>query len=180
MKNNPGFDPKEIEQLKAECAAEGQAYVEVEIDEDLDESGEYAQVQFVGQYEGKEVIYDAAIYTLELHHSSILIEEAEKKVKKIYKDFKSIEDRDAKYKVNEEADNMLQEFIEEMEEDEEVKVAEHVEIDTDFEYGIGLEVGLNVQEITEDVIENFIKNFNAGTLNLDKTLYSFNHHEDND
>ncbi len=180
MKNNPGFDPKEIEQLKAECQAEGQSYVEVEDEQDLDGTGEYVQIQFVGKYEGKDVIYDAAIYTLGLHHSSLIMEEAEKKVSKIFKDFKPIEERTEKYKVNEEADEMLQEFIEELEEDESIKVSEHVEIDTDFEFGIGLEVGLNVTEITEEVIEDFIRDYNSDKLKLDTTLFSFKHDESED
>lgn len=54
-----------------------------------------------------------------------------------------------------------------------LKVAEFVEIDYDFEFGIGIDAALNVDEITVEVIEKFISDFNNGTLKLDKTLYSF-------
>ena len=57
--------------------------------------------------------------------------------------------------------------------DVEVKVAENVEVDEDFEYGVGLDVCLNVEMIDDEVVENFIADFLAGKLNLDKTLYSF-------
>ena len=62
-----------------------------------------------------------------------------------------------------------------MEDEETIKVSEFVEIELDFEYGIGLDIALNVEEITVEVIEDFIKNFNAGTVKLDKTMYSFKH-----
>lgn len=177
MKNNPGFDQEEIKQLKEECLQDGQNYVLVEDEQDLSDSGEYVQVQFIGTHDGKEVIYDAALFTLELHYQSMVMEEAEKRVKAIHKDFVPIDERKPGYKGSEKMDELLEDFIEEIEEDEDVKVGEFVEVDEDFEFGIGLEVGLNVPEITDDVIRNFIKDFNAGTLKLDNNLYSFKSEE---
>jgi hypothetical protein len=54
-----------------------------------------------------------------------------------------------------------------------VKVKEHLEIDPNIDFGIGLDAVLNVEEITSKVIEKFIRDFNEDTLSLDKTLYSF-------
>jgi hypothetical protein len=54
-----------------------------------------------------------------------------------------------------------------------VKVQEHVEVDPHLDFGIGLDIGLNVETINSQVIEKFIKEFNEGKLKLDKTLYSF-------
>ncbi|OIN57341.1 hypothetical protein [Arsenicibacter rosenii] len=178
IKNNPGFDPQEIAELKEECQAEGMSFVYVEDEEvEMLETGECEHVQFVGTYQGKEVIYDALIYTLRLHHSSLVYEMAIEELKKSYPNYVPVEERNASYKITaeeeEDAETALTEIIEELEETEAVKVQEYVEVDTDFEYGISLDVCLNVEEIDEDVIDNFIKNFNSNTLTLDQTMYSF-------
>lgn len=170
---NPGFDEKEIALLKKECQDEGQNYVLVLDELGLEDSEEYFQFQFIGKYENKEVIYDAAIFTLELHYNSLLLEEAEKKVAAIHQDFVPIDEREDGYVPNPKADELIEEFIMEMEEDEDTKVSEFIKIDTDFEFGIGLEVALNVEEITPELINKFIVDFNNGNLKLDNNRYSF-------
>jgi hypothetical protein len=170
---NPGFEKEEIDKLKQECLEEGQNFVLVEDDEEFDDSEDFVHFQFVGMYEGKEVIYDTILSTLALHHSSLVFEEAEKKVQKIHKDYVPFELRTEDTEISEEMEELLEEFIEEIEDEETVKVAELMEVDPAFEFGIGLEVALNVEEITVEVIEKFINDFNNDTLVLDKTLYSF-------
>lgn len=170
---NAGYTQEEIDLLKEECEELGLSFVLVDEDDEPEEEADYVQFQFVGKHEGKEVIYDAVLSTLSMHHSSRLYEEAEKKVANIYKDFVPYELRDENTPVNEEAELMMEEFIQEMEDEETIKVAEFVEIDLDFDFGIGIDAALNVEEITADVIEKFISDFNNGTLKLDKTLYSF-------
>ncbi|WP_435355041.1 hypothetical protein [Emticicia sp. SJ17W-69] len=170
---NEGFDPIEIAELKKECEQEGQNYVIVEDEDGMNDSGEFAHFQFVGNYEGKEVIYDAVMGTLRLNHSSLVFEEAEIRMKKAYPNYIEIERRKPNYKVDEEMELMLEEIIEELEEEEDFKVSEFVEVETDFEYGIGLDIALNVEEIDNEVITKFVNDFNAGTLKLDPTLYSF-------
>lgn len=175
---NEGYDPEEISALKQECQQEGKSFVYVE-DDDLDvlESGECVHIQFPGQYQGKEVIYDALVYTLRLHHSSLVYEMAVEQIRKTYPDYIPPEDRKPGYKISpeleEEAETALTEIIEEIEETETVKVQEHVEVDMDTDYGIALDVCLNVEEVTDEIIENFITSFKANALHLDKTLYSF-------
>ncbi len=168
---NAGYTQEEIDLLKEECRELDQSFVLV--DDEPEEEADYVQFQFVGKHEGKEVIYDAVLSTLSMHHSSRLYEEAEKKISKIYKDFVPYELRDENSPVNEEAELMMEELIQEMEDEETIKVAEFVEIDMDFDFGIGIDAALNVDEITIDVIEKFISDFNNGTLKLDKTLYTF-------
>ncbi|GAB3181483.1 hypothetical protein [Telluribacter humicola] len=175
---NPGFDPEEIAQLKRECKAEGMNFVYVEDEfEDEEENDEHAHIQFVGQYQGQECIYDALIYTLRLHHSTLVYDLALQRIQKQIPGYVSPDERTINDKVDpevdEEAELLLTEFIEEIEENEEVKVSEHVEIDNKFEYGIGLEVGLNRTDISEKVINDFIAQFNAGRLQLDKAVYTF-------
>lgn len=175
---NPGYDPVEIEELKKECEAEQSTFVYFEDEEDMEQSAdEYAHFQFVGQHNGAEVIYDGVIYTLRLHHCSMVFEEAEKRATKGYPQYVSQEDRkpgktyDAR--LDEEVELLIAEIIDEIEENDEIKVAENIEIDYDFEYGIGLDVCLNVEIIDDEVVENFIEQFKAGKIELDKTLYAF-------
>jgi hypothetical protein len=184
---NPGFDPEEIAQLKAECKAErlNFTYVEDEFEDDEEEeNNEHAHVQFVGYYKEKEVIYDALIYTLRLHHSTLVYDAALERLKKEIPNYISQDERPENYKISpeqeEEAEILLTEFIEEIEENEEITVREHIEIDDEFEYGIGLEVGLNKTEINEKTINDFIIRFNAGRIQLDATLYSFTGSEEED
>jgi hypothetical protein len=88
-----------------------------------------------------------------------------------------MDQRSAKYKPNEaldeEVDIFIAEIIDEMEENEEIKLSEHIEIDEEFEYGIGIDVCLNVDEITEEVVIKFVDDFLTGSIRLDPTLYSF-------
>jgi hypothetical protein len=99
-------------------------------------------------------------------------------MKKAYPNYIEIDKRKPNHKEDEDLELMLEEIIEELEEEEVVKVSEFVEVETDFEYGIGLDISLNVEEITQEVIEKFISDFNAGTLELDPTLYSFTSEEE--
>lgn len=177
---NPGYDPAEIENLKRECEQEGLPFVLVEDELDLEDTGEYAQFQFVGRKGEVEVIYDVAMYTLKMQHASKLLEEAENMVKRKYKDFVPLELRSESYQANEDIDFLVQEYAEELEEEESVTVSESLDEDLSFDYGIGLEVVLNVDEINDQTITKFINEFNSGTFQLDTTQVSFKHQEDED
>ena len=61
----------------------------------------------------------------------------------------------------------------ELEEEEAVKVKEHVDMDPNTDFGVALDIGFHVEKITEKEIESFIRNFNEDSLELDETLYSF-------
>ncbi|MFN3381227.1 MAG: hypothetical protein ACK41O_17340, partial [Runella zeae] len=82
---NDGYSPEEIELLKEECREAGTNFVHCDDEEDsMADQGELAHVQFVGNYKGQEVIYDAIIYTLRLHHSSLVYEKAVEQAQKVY------------------------------------------------------------------------------------------------
>lgn len=168
---NLGYSKEEIDLLNEECAELDQNFVLV--DEDSDHNPDYVQFQFVGKHEGKEVIYDTLLSTLSMHHSSLLYEAAESKVKEAFKDYIPYEDRDENTPVNEEAEIMMEDIIQEMEDEESIRVSEFIEVDHDFDYGIGIEAALNVDEITVEIIEKFIEDFNNNTLKLDNSVYSF-------
>ncbi|MHA7128780.1 hypothetical protein [Algoriphagus namhaensis] len=174
---NLGFDPQEIEKLKNELEKSGSLYKVIPDDEN---SEEFVNFYFIGMYEGKEVIYDAALYTLRLHHSSEVYELAEHEAAKKFPNFKGIsyeEDENGNMlpltSEQEEIGWFITEIIMDIEDDERVKVQEFVDIDTHHDFGIGLDAALNVEEISEEIIENFIKDFNDDTLELDDTAYSF-------
>lgn len=174
---NPGLSPQTIEQLKRELEVSAKPYKIVPSE---DNSDEYVNFYFVGKFEGREVVYDAALYTLRLHHSSELYEIAEHEAAKRFPNYHGIsyeEDENGNLKPldseEEEVGLFITELIMEMEEEETVKVQEFVDLDTHHDYGIGLDAALNVDTISEKVIVKFIQEFNNDTLKLDDTYYSF-------
>jgi len=183
MSQNQGFASGEIEKLKNEMAASGQHYVVIDSE---DNNEEFMNFYFLGVFEGKEVIYDAALYTLKMQHNSEVYELAQHRVAQKFPEFKEIdytEDENGDIAplddLDEEIGLYLTEVMDELEEEEAVKVHEHVDLDPNIDFGIGLDAGLNVEHITHDIIENFIKEFNEATLKLDPTHYSFQFQEDN-
>lgn len=182
MSDNKGFDPNEIKAIKDKMAENNQSFVLVESE---DNSDEYLNFYFIGMFEGKEVIYDAALYTLRLHHSSELYELAEHKAAQRFPEYHQIayqEDENGDIEPlgdkEEEIGLYITEVMEEMEEEEAVKVQEHVDEDANIDFGIGLDVGFNIEKVTHEVVEKFIKEFNDDTLTLDETLYSYQTDED--
>jgi len=174
---NQGMDQETIQEYKARIVSGGKLYV---LDDEDESSEEFAHFYFIGVYEGKEVIYDAVLYTLRLQHESELFEIAEHRAAKHFPQYKKIayqEDENGNLEtldsLQEEIGLFMAEVIMELEEDEAVKVKEHVEVDDKAEFGIGLDAGLHVPEVTPAIITKFINDFNDDTLVLDDTLYSF-------
>jgi hypothetical protein len=95
-----------------------------------------------------------------------LLEMAEAKARQKFPDYKGfdfeIDDKGNAIASAEELDE-VEEYkayaMYEIEEAGEANVAEYVEIDTNFEFGIGLEAYLNLPEITEATIIQFIEDF---------------------
>ena len=173
---NKGFDPIELSKLKSRFK-EGRSFI---IDEKEENTSEFAHFYFIGMYEGQQVIHDAAMYTLRLHHNSELYEIAEHKAAIKFPEFKKISYDEDENGDLEELDDLeekiglyMAEVIMDLEAEESVKVQEHVEIDKNIDFGIGLDIGINVEDITSEVITGFIGAFNEDKLNLDPTLYSF-------
>jgi hypothetical protein len=174
---NKGFDPEVIKDYQEKINASGKKFIYDEEDENTDE---YAHFYFVGKYEGKDVVYDAVIYTLRLQHESELYEIAEHRAAQHFPQYKKIsyeEDENGNLEtldpLEEEIGLFMAEVIMELEEDEAVKVQEHVDIDVNSEFGISLDVGLHRDKITPQVIEKFIRDYNEDALALDETFYSF-------
>ena len=182
MSDNLGFNKQEIEKIKAEMKDEGQSFVVIESE---DNNNDFMNFYFIGMYEGREVIYDAALYTLKMQHNSEIFELAQHEVAKKFPNYKSIdysEDENGDIAplddLDEEIGLYLTEVMDELEDDETVKVQEHVDLDPKIDFGVGLDAGLNVEQITDEVIERLIQELNDANLKLDPTHYSFQFQED--
>ena len=177
LADNKGFDPETIREYKAKIRSAQEGFLLSEKNENNDENVHF---YFIGKFEGNEVIYDAVLYTLRLQHQSDLFEIAEHQAAKHFPQYRKIaykEDENGNLQpldeLEEEIGLYMAEVILDLEEEDQLKVKEHVDIDPKIDFGIGLDAGLNVEKITPTVIEKFIKDFNEDTLSLDETLYSF-------
>jgi hypothetical protein len=184
MVKNQGFDPEEISRFRKELAQSGKSFQYIDPEE---VSGEMAEFLFIGKFEGKEVIFDCLLGTLQLAYESNLMELAEAKAKLKFPNYKGFDfeiDENGNAIAQDEEVEEIEEYkafaMFEIEEAGEAKVAESLSFDTTFDYGIGLEAYLNTTEINEEVIQDFIDSFNSGSLKLDPTLYAFEAEEEED
>jgi hypothetical protein len=175
--DNKGFDLQVINEYAEKIKQSGRGFI---YDTDDENSDEYAHFYFIGKYEGRDVIYDTVIYTLRLQHESEMYEIAEHRAAKHFPEYKKItyeEDENGNLAtldpLEEEIGLFMAEVIMELEEEEAVKVQEHVDIDVNSEFGISLDVGLHREKLTPQIIEKFIKDYNEDALVLDETMYSF-------
>ena len=177
MIENKGFDPATIQEYKNKMTALGVTFLE---DDEDQRSDEYAHFYFTGLFEGREVIYDTVMYTLRLQHESELFEIAEHRAAKHFPEYRKItyeEDENGNLvaldPLQEEIGLYIAEVIMELEEEEAVKVKEHVDLDVNTDFGVALDVGLQREKITDAEIEKFIQDFNEDNLQLDENFYSF-------
>ncbi|MCU0367231.1 MAG: hypothetical protein MUF39_00185 [Cyclobacteriaceae bacterium] len=165
------------EELKVKIQKASGAFI---YDAEDEPSDEYAHFYFLGNHEGREVVYDAVLYTLRLQHESELFEIAEHKAAEQFPEYKKIqyeEDENGNLKplddLEERIGLYMAEVMMELEEEGSVKVKEHVDIDLNNEVGVGLDIGLNIDKLSPKIIESFIHDFNRDQLKLDDTLYTF-------
>ena len=184
MAENPGLNPSEIQKLAADFQSSGKSFSYVDEDE---VSSEMAEFFFIGKHNGREVVFDCLLGTLRLAYESNLLEMAEARTKEKFPDYQGfdIEVDDAGNAIaSEEESDEIEAYkafaMYEIEEAGEANVAESVQFDESFDYGIGLEAYLNVPEITEEVIEEFIAGFNRGELRLDPVRYAFESEDEDD
>ena len=182
MAENKGFDPATIQEYRKRMEALGTNWLEHDDDESSDE---YIHFYFIGLFEGKEVIYDTVMYTLRLQHESELFEIAEHRAAKHFPEYRKItyeEDENGNLAaldpLEEEIGLYIAEVIMELEEEEAVKVKEHVDLDVNTDFGVALDVGLHKDKITPAEIAKFIRDFNEDNLQLDENLYSFQTQDD--
>lgn len=165
------------QEVVSKLKSSGQLFI---LDEEDELTDEYAHFYFSGTHEGKEALFDTILYTLRMQHESELFEIAEHKAAQHFPHYKKIkyeEDENGNLKtlddLEEEIGLYMAEVMMELEEDGEIKVKEHVDLDLNHDCGIGLDVGLHIDKVTPKIIESFIRDFNADQLTLDRGLYSF-------
>lgn len=164
---NEGFNPEKIAALKEECKQAKKSFIYVTDEQEPDEDSAY--FRFVGKHDGKEVIFDAFIYALRAEYEMAVFDQAEQLVKEKFPKYTNYEE------ATEEQQDYLDLMIDEIEGEDEVGVSEFVNIEEAVDFGIGIDVCLNVDEINDEVIEKFVREFNDGTLELDDSVYSFSY-----
>lgn len=181
---NLGFEPQEIARIRAEIADKGRNFL---LNHEEPQGDDFAHFWFVGTYEGQEVIFDAVLYSLRLEHSSKIYEIADERAAQHFPhyvpwDIQETEDGgfDLPDDLDEEVEAFKDEVMAELEAEESVKVHEHVDLDTTFDYGIGMEIGLHVDEVTDEVIADFVARYTAGSFVPDPTAYAFQHEDEDD
>ncbi len=163
---NLGYSKEEIQKVKEQCKKTGKSFMYREID---NEERSFANFLFVGENDGKPVVFDSFIYTLETEYFSNLYDDAQEEVIRQNPKWKNA-DFDA---VEGEHVDLLESIVEELSKDNQYDIQEFIDVDEDTDFGIMLDICLNVPEITDDVIEKFVKDFNSDLLELDETFYSF-------
>lgn len=158
--------------VKAKCTKAGSNFVFKDGERDED----YASFYFVGDYDGKEVVFDAFMYTLQMEFNVNRYEDAREAVIQQHPKF-----ADADFDALEgEHIDLMEEIAASLADDEDYEVQESVEVDEDCDEGVAIDICLNVEEVNEETISNFIKEFTSGTLELDENFYSFTEEEEED
>jgi hypothetical protein len=142
------------------------------MDDEDEPTEECVHFYFLAIQNSEEVLCDCVLYTLRLHHESEMHEAAEARASEKFEEYIKSKDSESAIK-EEEIGMMMAEILVELEEEEAIKVQEHIEMDLENAVGLGLDVGLNVPVISNEVIAKFISEFRAGAVKLDEALYSF-------
>ena len=172
-----GTHPAFVNEIRSAIAqAPGTSFI---YDEEEDSNDHIAHIYFVGSYQGQPAVYSAVIFTLMLAYDSLVYQAAEQQAQEQYPGFTPayVNDDTGEEVEATGSTEEIEEYIAErmfvLEEEDQLKVSESVEIDPDFEPGIGLTVALNVPELNDEEIERFVKLFARGQFVPDDTLFSF-------
>jgi len=153
------------------------------LDTDDESTDEFAHFYFINNGDSN-VVFDAVLYTLQMEYNSELYDVAEQKAAERFPDFKKLtadsssDDQEKEEEEEEEEIGLfMAEIIIDLEEQDKIKVKEHVDEDREGKDVILIDVGLNLDKINSSTIESFIKNYTSGTIVLDNTYYSFQYEE---
>lgn len=161
---NVGYNPENISQIKQAAAHAGFSFV---LNDQQEQDDQSAYFFFVGKNDGKEVIFDTFIYTLRAEYELQLYELAESRLQEKFPNLKNVED------ATEDQLNYLDMIVDDIEQEDEITVVEFINIDEAVDFGVSIDVCLNVETITPEIIEKFVQDFNADKLDLSDEEYSF-------
>lgn len=135
---------------------------------------------FAGIHKGKEVIFDVFMMPLALHYMALAEEIADQEVQKLFPEYQGYENADRlPEKKMDEIWEKKAEIMAEIEAEGDLKVQEFIEIDdTEIEEAkddliVMLTVVLNIDEVSKQTIDKFVKEYKNNTFQLDENLYSF-------
>jgi hypothetical protein len=163
---NKGLEKAEVERVKALCRKAGKNFI-YNTEEERDEN--FAHFFFIGKHEGKEAVFNGFMFSLEMEYISTLYDEAQAV---LLERMPNLTEEDLEVE-SVEIIEQIEDIVSELEDAGEIQVQEFVELDDSVEYGVGVNVCLNLLEVTDEDIENFVDAYNNGTLELDETAYSF-------
>lgn len=161
---NAGYNPENISQMKEAAAHAGFSFV---LNTEQEQDDQSAYFFFVGKNDGKEVIFDTFIYTLRAEYELQLYELAETRLQEKFPNLKNVEE------ATEDQLNYLDMIVDDIEQEDEISVVEFINIDEAVDFGVSIDVALNVEVITPEIIEKFVQDFNADKLDLSDEEYSF-------
>ncbi|MCX2742229.1 hypothetical protein OO013_00050 [Mangrovivirga sp. M17] len=143
------------------------------MNEEEDNSPEYANFFFLTDKNGEEELVNAVLYTLEMYYQSEVFAKAEEETLKRHPEYAKMQKgKELPEHKTEEIEMFLTEVMDQIEEDGEIQVSEHIYEEYEDEV-LMVEAGLNIPEVSESEIVNFINKFNNDEISLDDSLYSF-------
>jgi|GEM_PF-1869241 len=165
----------EIEKLRQECAKIGKTFVYNQTEEQDDEDKQFASFFFVGKDNGREVVFDAYMSTLSYEYHMNVLDEAEATFFNKHPELQDTEffELDEKQQVEHDA------IVDAIYAADKVRVQEdaliYEEEEEEESATVGMEIFLNVEEVNDQVIADFIKKFNADIFEPSEELFSFAH-----
>lgn len=168
---NKGLEKSEVERIKSLCKKEGKNFI-YNKEEERDDN--FAHFFFIGMHEGKEVVYNGFLFSLEMEYISSLYDAAQEV---LLERMPNLTEEDLEVE-SVEVIEQIEDIVAELEEEGEVQVQEFVEMDESVEYGIGVNACFNLLEVTDKDIEKFVVEFNEDRIELDPTAYSFDFDEE--
>ncbi|OHX67774.1 hypothetical protein [Flammeovirga pacifica] len=159
---------KLLNNVKSACQAAGKSFIYSSPEENDDSQ---VQFQFISTKGGEEKLMDAFLYTLEMEYVMKLHEEA---VQHVINENPKFADADFDTMDGPHMD-AVDEAIVTLSKDDTYDVGEFVEERPEDEEGNGtpIDICLHVAEVTDEVVEKFVKEYNDGSLKIDETVRSF-------
>ena len=160
---------KQIEELKRVFVQSGKLFIPSP-DSEIDEEFQTASFMFLGKHDGKEMLFDVFMMTLIQDYRMNITEQTEDRMLNLYPELEEESYDEFTELQKDEYDNIFESIYR----SDLVKVQENITIhSSETNECMEIDVTLDVRKIDDKVIQNFIRNFNAGALELSENLRSF-------
>ncbi len=160
---------KQIEELKRVFAQTGKLFIPSP-EAELDDEFQTASFMFLGKFEGKEMLFDAFMMTLIQDYRMNITEQTEERMLNLYPELEEESYDDFTELQKDEYDNIFESIYR----SDLIKVQENITVHpSNSGECMELDITLDVRKIDDKVIQDFIRNFNAKSLELNENLRSF-------